>query len=244
MAKGADPELKDQFDKTPLDLAPTLSVLAKTGLVGAMKWLHNVDKARWDPTAVDEYNRTPLHAAAYCGRNWKHSKTLSRMGAHGKCEAAQWLVDKGCSPHHTDLLRQSPRSICTPVYNGVAGYESNYAAGPIYAQMQRALDARAPPATTLRSSVCAAAPARPPAPAQERCVLPKAPAVPEVRKCSLAYAVMEEACARSRRANESRPNGQKLCSYADFEKEVAKEYGAMSWPRDCRQGGGLEFKVL
>merc|ERR1711998_37489 len=108
----------------------TLNALARTGLVEAMQWLHSVDSSRWNPTAVDDMNRTPLHAAAYCGRNWKHSKTLSRVARDSKCEAAKWLVSKGCNPGQSDLMRHSPRSICTPVYNGVSGYEGNYSAGP------------------------------------------------------------------------------------------------------------------
>lgn len=149
--RGANVNIKDQFGKAPLDLAPKLNALAKTGQTEAMMWLHSMDPVRWNPIEKDAQNRTALHAAAYCGRNWDDSRQLSKVAVDGKCAAATWLIAQGCKPKQNDKSANSPDSICTAVYRGKPGYEHKAKRpGRIYVKMQRALrDAPKPTAQPM-----------------------------------------------------------------------------------------------
>lgn len=138
---GANTSVVDKYGHTPLDLAPSLSMLAKTGQLDAMKWLCELDGTRWNPTEVDNQGRTPLHAAAYCGRKWTESHKVPTLVVTHKCLTADWLVSKGCGPDQRDYSGNTPRTICTAVYRGVRGYEHTARPGPIYGQMGSTLDA-------------------------------------------------------------------------------------------------------
>merc|ERR1711990_804515 len=70
--------------------------------------------------------------------------------------------------------------------------------------------------------------------AQERRIAK--PARPRVKACELEEAIFEEACARSWRANQRNGGGY---SYQSFQDEVAKEFSALSWPRDCQVAPGF-----